>query len=143
MPPGGGQNWSGPVACPTGAYCKNDGKYVLHWNHEVPRLPRLPRRPRRPLTAWPQPPSIWYSQCVAIGSGDSPIGSGGSSGGSSNNNNGGSVVTKTLTTIFSVGGASPTVVSTVITYITPRVTGTSKPTTMTLTPDPPYTDDGR
>lgn len=27
---GGGTNWDGPVACPTGAYCKNDGiKYVL------------------------------------------------------------------------------------------------------------------
>ena len=22
----GGQNWTGPTACPTGAYCKNDGK---------------------------------------------------------------------------------------------------------------------
>lgn len=24
--PGGGNNWTGVVACPTGAYCKNDGK---------------------------------------------------------------------------------------------------------------------
>ncbi|KAB5554334.1 hypothetical protein GE09DRAFT_123981 [Coniochaeta sp. 2T2.1] len=43
----GGKNWSGPVACPTGAYCKNDGV------------------------------NEWYSQCVAIEAnqpvGDSPI----------------------------------------------------------------------
>ncbi|KAH8896452.1 hypothetical protein GQ53DRAFT_852759 [Thozetella sp. PMI_491] len=103
----GGQNWSGPAACPTGAYCKNDG-------------------------------NIWYSQCVAI-AGDA----GGSSGGGSGSGGAaqGSVVTRTLTTMFSVGGATPTVVTTRITFLTTRPTQATPTPTMTLTPDDPYEED--
>ncbi|KAK3934756.1 hypothetical protein QBC46DRAFT_413631 [Diplogelasinospora grovesii] len=94
----GGQTWAGPVACPTGAYCKNDG-------------------------------NPWYSQCVAIDSGDSPL-------------PGASVIqTRTLTTIFSVGGLNPTTVSTRITYLTPKPTTTVSITTITLVPDEPCTDE--
>lgn len=64
--------------------------------------------------------SIWYSQCVAIeeGSSGQP-----------------SATIRTLTTVFSVG---PTVVSTFITYLSPKPsTTTPSVVTLTLTPDEP------
>ncbi|KAK3904138.1 hypothetical protein C8A05DRAFT_13957 [Staphylotrichum tortipilum] len=63
--------------------------------------------------------NIWYSQCVAIES----------AGGSA------SATIRTLTTVFSVG---PTVVSTLITYLSPKPTTTTPSVvTITLTPDEP------
>ncbi|KAH8911630.1 hypothetical protein BR93DRAFT_982747 [Coniochaeta sp. PMI_546] len=51
----GGKDWTGPVACPTGSYCKNDGINNTDSNTS----------------------SEWYSQCVSIEAnqpvGDSPI----------------------------------------------------------------------
>ncbi|KAK3984654.1 hypothetical protein QBC44DRAFT_252395 [Cladorrhinum sp. PSN332] len=93
----GGQNWTGATACPTGAYCKNDG-------------------------------NIWYSQCVS----NEPAGN-------NPNPSGPGVTIRTLTTVFSVGGPTPTVVSTRITFLTPRPSTTTAPSvvTVTLVPDDP------
>ncbi|KAK4200912.1 hypothetical protein QBC40DRAFT_296154 [Triangularia verruculosa] len=89
----GGQNWTGATACPTGAYCKNDG-------------------------------NIWYSQCVANEPAQSPGNP--------------AVTTKTITTVISVVGPTPTVVSTRITFLTPRPTSTTPSVvTVTLVPDDP------
>ncbi|KAK4185588.1 hypothetical protein QBC35DRAFT_556112 [Podospora australis] len=95
----GGQTYTGPTACPTGAYCKFDG-------------------------------NIWYSQCVAI---EQPVGNNPSPSGPG-------ATIRTLTTVFSVGGPTPTVVSTRITFLTPRPSPSStKPSvvTITLVPDDP------
>ena len=73
--------------------------------------------------------SIWYSQCVAN---EAPGGNPSASGPG--------VTIRTLTTVFSVGGPTPTVVSTKITYLSPRpTTTTQKPSvvTVTLVPDDP------
>ncbi|KAK0708893.1 hypothetical protein B0T21DRAFT_396898 [Apiosordaria backusii] len=89
----GGQNWTGPTACPTGTYCKNDG-------------------------------NIWYSQCVA----NEPVQSPGNP----------AVTTRTITTVISVVGPTPTVVSTRITFLTPRPSLTTPSVvTITLVPDDP------
>jgi hypothetical protein len=75
--------------------------------------------------------SEWYSQCVGLGSPDN-----------SQTGGEGQVVTRTLSTVFSVGGAMPTVVTTYITFITPVVTQ-AQPTfvqpTYTGVPDQPIT----
>ncbi|KAK3358692.1 hypothetical protein B0T25DRAFT_563769 [Lasiosphaeria hispida] len=73
--------------------------------------------------------TVWYAQCVAI-AGATPINS---------QPDGGAVETRVLTTIFSVGGPSPTLVSTFITYVTPRTSRATTATvvTVTLTPDEP------
>ena len=73
-------------------------------------------------------PSIWYSQCVSVESGENPPLSSGPG-----------VTIRTLTTIFSVGGPTPTVVSTQITYLTPKPTTTTSASvvTITLVPDGP------
>ncbi|KAK0721171.1 hypothetical protein B0H67DRAFT_682922 [Lasiosphaeris hirsuta] len=76
--------------------------------------------------------NVWYAQCVAI-AGATPVNSGG-----------GAVETRVLTTIFSVGGPSPTLVSTFITYVTPRSSRpatTATVVTVTLTPDEPCEDE--
>ncbi|KAK4167876.1 hypothetical protein QBC43DRAFT_194192, partial [Cladorrhinum sp. PSN259] len=90
----GGQDWTGPFACPTGAYCRFDG-------------------------------NIWYSQCVPndMEGGVDP---------------GPGITIRTLTTVFSVGGPSPTVVTTKVTYITAKPTTTAQGVvTVTLVPDDP------
>ncbi|KAK3369839.1 hypothetical protein B0H63DRAFT_485632 [Podospora didyma] len=72
------------------------------------------------------PTNVWYAQCVAV-AGDSPL--------TPNPD----VTIRTLTTVFSVGGPTPTVISTRITYLTPKPSSTSVASvvTVTLTPDEP------
>jgi hypothetical protein len=111
---GGGQNWTGPTQCPPGAYCKNDGKWDLA-SFCPPVALALQQQKLIRLSL-----SIWYSQCVAIEQdGSQP-----------------SATIRTLNTVFSAG---PTVVSTRITYLTPRPTTTTSVSvvTITLVPDDP------
>ncbi|KAK3326945.1 hypothetical protein B0T19DRAFT_459910 [Cercophora scortea] len=75
----------------------------------------------------------WYSQCVAV------TGAGGPANPPPSATD---LVTRTLTTIFSVGGPTPTVISTRITYLTPRPSSTATSfTTVTLVPDEPCDQD--
>ncbi|KAH8892428.1 hypothetical protein GQ53DRAFT_822651 [Thozetella sp. PMI_491] len=64
----------------------------------------------------------WYSQCVLPEAQDD---------GSDNPRT--TIVTRTLTTVFTIVGPTPTRVSTYITFLTPKPT-----TTFSLTPDDPY-----
>lgn len=71
--------------------------------------------------------SEWYSQCVPYGTEDSDTEDGGDT-----------IITKTIGTVFSVGGPTPTVVTTFITILTPEPTPTpTSVTTITLIPDEP------
>jgi len=65
--------------------------------------------------------SIWYSQCIPI----------------ETTQNQPPATVRTITTIFSVGGPTPTVVSTRITYYQPPTPTTLPVVTVTLVPDEP------
>ncbi|KAK5651681.1 hypothetical protein OQA88_11747 [Cercophora sp. LCS_1] len=71
---------------------------------------------------------VWYSQCVPV-AGNNPPPAGASS----------VAEIRTLTTIFTVDGPFPTVISTQITYLQPRPTRTTEVevVTVTLVPDEP------
>ncbi|KAK3365477.1 hypothetical protein B0T24DRAFT_635933 [Lasiosphaeria ovina] len=79
------------------------------------------------------PDNVWYSQCVA------------SDGSSPAVPSDPGVIIRTLTTVFSVGGPTPTVISTRITYLTPKPSSTKTTSasvvTLTLVPDDPCQDE--
>ncbi|KAK1756682.1 hypothetical protein QBC47DRAFT_400316 [Echria macrotheca] len=81
--------------------------------------------------------NVWYSQCVPISNNNNP-GQGQGQGGSS-------AEIRTLTTLITVDGPYPTVISTQITYLQPRPTRTTtspvEVVTVTLVPDEPCDHD--
>ena len=76
--------------------------------------------------------SDYYYQCIPVGQ---TINNGNNNPDNGNNNNP-SIITQTISTIFSIGGPAPTLVTTFITFLTP----TPQPqqySTITIIPDQP------